>query len=76
MNFLQLSSFRSMLQSEIEDKILLRELLIRLQAVEDAKSPKGWAAAYSKFVEGLANHVTIIAPLLPAIAETVNHLNG
>jgi hypothetical protein len=76
MNFLQLSSFRSMLQSEIEDKILLRELLIRLPAVEDAKSPKGWAAAYSKFVEGLANHVTIIAPLLPAIAETVNHLNG
>jgi hypothetical protein len=65
---------RQKLHAGIEDQGLLKELLTHLQVMEDAKSQSKWAAAYSKFIEGLANHMTIIAPLLPALAETVSHL--
>ena len=65
---------RQKLHAGIEDQGLLKELLTHLQVMEEAKSQSKWAAAYSKFIEGLANHMTIIAPLLPALAETVSHL--
>lgn len=64
---------RQALRDGIEDHVLLNDLLARLQAVEEAKSRPAWAAAYGKFVECAANHMTIIAPLLPLLAETAKN---
>ena len=63
---------RQKLQEGIQDQVLLKDLLARLQEMEDARNQPNWAAAYSKFIEGVANHMTIIAPLLPLLAETVS----
>jgi hypothetical protein len=64
---------REKLHAEIEDEDVLKELLAHLQLMEDAKSKPNWATAYSKFVECAANHMTIIAPLLPLLAETAKN---
>jgi hypothetical protein len=64
---------RQKLHAGIEDQVLLKELLEHLRLMEDARSQPKWAAAYSNFIEGVANHMTIIAPLLPALAETVKN---
>jgi hypothetical protein len=65
---------REKLHAAIEDQDVLKELLTHLQVMEDAKSRSTWATAYSKFIERVANHMAIIAPLLPALADTVNYL--
>jgi hypothetical protein len=65
---------REKLQTELKDEALLGQILEHLEAMEEAKSQSTWATAYSKFIAGLANHVTIIAPFLPALAETASHL--
>ena len=44
-----------------------------LTADGGCQEPAKVGAAYSKFIEGVANHMTIIAPLLPALAETVKN---
>ena len=64
---------RQKLHAGIEDQVLLKELLEHLRLMEDARSQPKWVAAYSNFIEGVANHMTIIAPLLPALAETVKN---
>ena len=64
---------RQKLHAAIEDQVLLKELLAHLRLMEEARSQPKWAAAYSKFIEGVANHMTVIAPLLPALAETVKN---
>lgn len=65
---------REKLHAAIEEQDILRELFTHLQVMEDTKSRSTWATAYSKFIERVANHMAIIAPLLPALADTVNHL--
>ena len=42
------------------DQVLLKELLAHLRLMEDVRSQPKWAAAYSKFIEGVANHMTVI----------------
>lgn len=64
---------RKKLHAGIKDQVLLKELLEHLRLMENATSQPKWAAAYSKFIEGVANYMTIIAPLLPALAETVKN---
>ena len=65
---------REKLHAALEDQYVLKELFRHLQVMEDANSRSTWATAYSKFIERVANHMAIIAPLLPALADTVNHL--
>jgi hypothetical protein len=64
---------RQRLHAAIGDQVLLKELLAHLRLMEDARSQPKWAAAYSKFIEDVANHMTVIAPLWPALAETVKN---
>jgi hypothetical protein len=69
-------SAREALREGIVDKAVLKDLLDKLNAVEKANSKSGWGEAYGRFIQSAANHMTVIAPFLPAIAETITRLHG
>ena len=69
-------SAREALRKEIVDEAVLNDLLEKLNAVETAASKSGWGEAYGRFIQSAANHMTVIAPFLPAIAETISRLHS
>jgi hypothetical protein len=69
-------SAREALRKGIVDEALLNDLLEKLNAVEKANSKSVWGEAYGRFIQSAANHMTVIAPFLPTITETISRLHG
>jgi hypothetical protein len=46
-----------------------KDILERLTALEQAKESRSFAQQYSEFIGAAANHMTLIAPFIPALAE-------
>ena len=49
-----------------------RDLLGRLKALEEAQSTPSYLERYQQLVAAAANHVTVIAPFLPALTQLLN----
>jgi hypothetical protein len=69
-------SAKQALRDGVPDQVTLNDLLDKLDAVEKAKSKSGWGEAYGKFIQSAANHMAVIGPFLPALAETMARLYG
>lgn len=62
------ADLRSALQ-RVENANQRAELMARADAMESAQGSPGFLAQYQAFIAAVADHVTIVAPLLPALAQ-------
>jgi hypothetical protein len=68
------SEVREAIESGVADGVERAELLQRLAELERAKDGKSAMERYQAFVTTAANHMTILAPLLPALGHWVHNL--
>jgi hypothetical protein len=48
------------------------EILARLDALERAQNDKSFGVRYTEFITAAANHMTILAPFIPALSELLH----
>jgi hypothetical protein len=64
------------LRQEISSRIPVgeeqSEILERLAALEQAAGSSSFAQQYTAFISGAANHITLLAPFIPALAEMLH----
>ena len=68
-----LGNLTTALKSGVSDQQRLEELLAAVNEMRAAKGKSNFAAAYQKFVALCAEHITIVAPFLPALASMIPH---
>jgi hypothetical protein len=63
------------LQRTIEERILAErerdELLTRLADLQSTQGMPAYLEQYQRFIAAAANHLTILAPFLPALAQLI-----
>ncbi|MEQ7872525.1 hypothetical protein ABDK56_00750 [Sphingomonas sp. ASV193] len=64
-----LSNLTSTIQSEIADGETQAALLELVRELSETKGTPGFLNAYQRFMTAAANHVTVLAPFLPALAQ-------
>jgi hypothetical protein len=60
------------LRAKVGDEDKLQQLLSAVEEMKRTQSQSGFAAAYQKFVALSADHLSIIAPFLPALAGLIH----
>ena len=60
---------RKTIESEIQDENLKRDLQSKVAEMEQSVGKNTFLPKYSEFVALAANHVTVFAPLLPALIQ-------
>lgn len=50
------------------------EILAKLQALEESKEQPSFGKRYTEFIAAAANHITVIAPFLPALTELLHRV--
>ena len=45
------------------------DIMVRINALENAKGTTGFLAAYQEFMAIASDHITVFAPLLPVLAQ-------
>lgn len=60
-------SLKSAVQTSISDNAKVAELTAAIDEMKRQKGGPGFAVAYQKFISVLADHITVVAPLLPAL---------
>jgi hypothetical protein len=60
---------RKTIKSEIQDENLKRDLQNKVEEMEQSVGKNTFLPKYSEFVALAANHVTVFAPLLPALTQ-------
>lgn len=56
-------------QAQVEDLEARARLVEALEAFDRAKEPAGRAATYQAVIASAANHMTVLAPFLPALSQ-------
>ncbi len=59
--------------SAIDNVTEREEIVVRVGDLEKAQGSSGFFEAYQKFIAAAANHMTLFAPFLPALAELLHH---
>jgi hypothetical protein len=67
------NQIRKALGDGIEDESERKKLTELVSRVEAAHDRKNFVAGYQALIASAANHMTIIAPFLPALAELLTH---
>ncbi len=57
----------------IEDATDREDIVARVAELEKAQGSSGFFHAYQNFIASAANHMTLFAPFLPALAELLHH---
>jgi RNA 3'-terminal phosphate cyclase len=60
-------SLKSAVQTSISDNAKIAELTAAIEEMKRQKDGSGFAGDYQKFISILADHITVVAPLLPAL---------
>jgi hypothetical protein len=58
----------------ITDEDDRKAIVERLDELEKAQGSAGFMRAYQNFIASAANHVTVFAPFLPALAQMLTHI--
>ena len=66
------ANLRQELKSRIPASDELTDILTKLNALEEAQESPSFAKRYTEFIATAANHVQLIAPFLPALAELLH----
>ena len=59
---------RDLLREAVEDSTELESLLEKVDAMEGSQEAGGFTQAYVSFMSAAANHMTVLAPVLPTLA--------
>jgi len=59
--------------NSIDDENTRKEILARLVELERTQGSGGFLEAYQKFIVSAANHMTLFAPFLPALAHMLSN---
>lgn len=60
---------RGTIESAIAKGSKRREILNRLTALESARGTQSYVTKYQEFIQAAANHMTILAPFIPALTQ-------
>ena len=60
---------RSAIESGVTSASEQKEILQRLEALESAKGKKTYLIRYQEFIAVAANHMTVLAPFIPALTQ-------
>ena len=60
---------RKKIETEISDQELKKQLSVKVAEMEQSLGQKAFGQKYSNFVACAANHMTVFAPLLPALTQ-------
>jgi hypothetical protein len=67
------------IQRTIEERVIAEqerdELLARLADLQSAQSTPAYPEQYQRFIAAAANHITILAPFLPALTQLMGKLS-
>lgn len=68
------TSIKSAIQHGVPDQAEKSELLSRIAKLEKAKEQGSFTKAYQQLIGSAANHMTILAPFLPALTQMMTQL--
>ena len=63
---------RGLLREAVEDSAELESLLEKVDAMESSREAGGFRQAYVSFMSAAADHMTVLAPVLPALAALLS----
>ena len=66
------STIRDTIKSTVSDTIRSKALLECVDTLESTQGKSGFIQAYQNFIQTAANHITIIAPFLPALTQLLS----
>ena len=66
------SNLRQELTSRVTASDELKDILEKLALLEKAQASPSFASRYSEFISASANHMTLIAPFIPALTEMLH----
>ena len=64
---------RAAISTQIQDAEARQRLLERVTALEQSRNTNGFASRYADFMAAAANHVTVLAPFLPALTQLLGN---
>lgn len=64
-------AIRKEIKAKVEDTVVRQKLLDATNSMSDANDGNSFLSAYQKFIQAAANHMTIVAPFLPALGALV-----
>jgi len=67
------TELRDVLSSTVQDTHQLDILQTKLSAMEKSKGSPGFSLAYQEFIASAANHMTVLAPFLPALSQLLGN---
>jgi len=65
------------IRRQIEEGIRIEErteILSRLDALEQAQGTPSFVTRYTEFIAAAANHMTLIAPFIPALTQLLHNI--
>jgi hypothetical protein len=60
---------RQVIQTRIENEVERIQILNKLDELEEAKGKNSFTQKYQEFIASAADHVTILAPFIPALTQ-------
>ena len=66
------SNLRETIRSAVMDSIESKALLSCVDTLETSQGTSNFIIAYQNFIQTAANHITIVAPFLPALAQLLS----
>jgi hypothetical protein len=70
------NEIRRALEGQIQDEGAREQLKNLLSELEAARDQKSFISGYQAFIASAANHITIIAPFLPALTELLKNFSS
>jgi len=59
---------KSIAQANIKNREELAAILAKIHEMQQTQNTAGFASAYRSFIEGVAAHMTVFAPVIPALS--------
>ncbi len=67
------ADMRQVILARVENETERARLLQNVEEMEATQKTPGFLAKYTGFMQNAANHMTVLAPLLPALAQILQH---